>query len=411
MLKHFINTLIDRFNMLWFIMALGLGGTSVAGFAILNYTFQRPEGAKGLVHPGMIEPHLGTMGAAWSTLYAVLSNHILLFGALHVIVLLTTFGLYAAWRRRPPEAYRALLEDNTRNSAIIAPALAVGMTFNVFLVGGWFNVPWFRAHMQDLMGYAFAAWLLILAYAGGTALRIQRRHLEHGFDVLKMHFGWLLVPFALAMTAVSGAGIAALAHDPAIAKAAFFLSLGPFSMAAFLTAIKLISVFRSQYRLGLPEKIEFLPSFLIVIPIVTLLSITLYRYGHFAAHQLPGQIPAFYYAAVTGGVWAFELWYALLGVALLGGYLKRHLFTLKYFDESQWGLICPMVAMAVLGAFVYKTLLPSPWVLWGIVGMLVLDVTILAWMALRQYRALVQRNREALEARQGIGALAPAGAK
>jgi len=411
MLKHFINTLVDRFNMLWFIMALGLGGTSVAGFSILNYTFQRPEGVKGLVHPGMIEPNLGTMGAAWSTLYAVLSNHILFFGALHVLVLLTTFGLYWAWRRRKPEAYRALLEDNTRNAAIIAPALAVGMTFNVLLVGGWFNSAWVRAEMQELMGYAFAAWLLILGYTVGTALRIQRRHLEHGFDVLKMHFGWLLVPFALGMAAVSGAGIAALAEDPMIARSAFFLSLAPFTMSVFLTAIKLISVFRSQYRKGLPEKIEFLPSFLIVIPIATLLSITLFRYGHFAAHQFPGKLPPIYYAAVTAGAWAFELWYALLGLALLGGYLKRHLFTLKYFDESQWGLICPMVAMAVLGAFVYKTLLPSPWLLWGIVGLLVLDVAILAWMVLRQYRALMQRNREALEEKAVAPALAPAGAK
>jgi hypothetical protein len=135
-----------------------------------------------------------------------------------------------------------------------------------------------------------------------------------------------------------------------------------------------------------------------VIPIVTLLSITLFRYGHFFDHQMHGDhLPGGYFALVTGAGWAFQLWYLALGVFLLAGYLKNHLLSLDYFDESQWGLVCPMVAMSVLGAFVYKTLLPSPVVMWAAVAFLVVDIVVVAWVAARQFMAL-RRDGGALAA-------------
>lgn len=315
-------------------------------------------------------------------------------GALHLLALVFTFGLFFAWRRRYPDKYRALWADNTRNAVVIAPALAVGMTFNVALIGGYFYMPWMRENTQALMPYALGGWSLIFLYSMSTALRLQKRHLEQGFDVHSMHFGWLLIPFALGMTAVAGASVAALARSPTVAGTAFILSLIPFTMAGFLLLVKVISVFRSQYLKGLPQKIEFLPSFFIVIPIVTLLAISVFRFGHFFEHQLGGQLPGAFFAAVTASAWAFELWYVGLGLFLLGSYFRKHPFSMQYFDESQWGLICPMVAMSMLGAFVYKTLLPTPVMMGAVLGFLVLDVVVLTWIAVRQYRALMQRARE-----------------
>lgn len=389
------KTLVDRFNMLWFVMALGLGGTSVAGFAFLNYTFPRPEGMKGLVSAHTLGPHAAELGGVYQALYEYMRVHIVTFGVLHLAALGLVLGLFVAWRRSFPERYRELRSDTTRNAVTIAPALALGMTFNVFLVGGAFFSPWVHTNMQSIMGMALGVWALLFAYTMYLALQIQKAYLDKGFDVLKMHFGWLLIPFALGMTAVSGSGIAALAHDPLISKTAFLLSLMPFTMATFLTLVKLVSVFRSQYRLGRPERVEFLPSFFIIIPIVTLLAITVFRYGHFFDHQFEGHLPQAFFALTTAGGWAFQLWYLALGVLLLGAYFKNHLFSMKYFDESQWGLVCPMVALAVLGTFVYKTLLPHPAVL-GAVGLfMVADVVVIAWLASRQYMALVSRTKEA----------------
>ena len=48
--ESFSEKLINKFNMLWFIMALGFGGTSVAGFAFLNNTLPRTTSYKGMLY-------------------------------------------------------------------------------------------------------------------------------------------------------------------------------------------------------------------------------------------------------------------------------------------------------------------------------------------------------------------------
>ena len=393
MLRLPLDRIIERFNMLWFIMALGLGGTSVAGFAFLNYVLPRPAGMKGLIHAGHVDALLPGLDPTMALLARALRAHLATFALLHLVALAAIFTLYFAWRRRHPEKGDELAADNTRNAVTVAPALALGMTFNIVLVGGYFFVPWVQENMQAIMPWGLGAWGILFLYTMVLTLRVQRAHLERGFDVLSMHFGWLLLPFALAMLGVSGAGLAALAKSAEVAKPAFFLSLIPFGAATFLLSVKLMSIFRSQYRKGLPERVEFLPSFLVVIPIVTLLSITLFRYGHFFEHHF-GHVPAAYFAFVTGAGWAFQLWYLALGLMLLGSYLKQHLFQLRYFDESQWGLVCPLVALAVLGTFVYEALLPHPVVVALILLFLASDVLIVAWMAARQYLALAKSEAE-----------------
>jgi hypothetical protein len=388
MRNSFFQKLVEEFNMLWFIMALGFGGTSVAGFAFLNYTIKRIPGMKGLIHLEAANGLVQNMDGSYQLVYGYLKHHIAIFGIMHLVALITTAILFILWRNQYAGKYKDILNDPSRVPIIIAPALAVGMTFNVALVGGYFYFEWVQTNMQALMPLALAAWTLIWLYTLTLAIKIQSVSLIQGFEVSKMHFGWLLVPFALGMTAVSGAGIAALGHDPTITKTAFFMSLIPFTMAVFLMSVKLFSLLISHYEKGLPQKVEFLPSFFIVVPIITLLSITLFRYGHFFEHQTESHLSPAYFALVTGGGWAIMFWYIATGLVLLKDYWTNHLFNMKYFDESQWGLICPMVAFAVLGSFVYKTLLPMPVVLWLIIGFIALDIVILATMVVRQYMKL-----------------------
>ena len=125
---------------------------------------------------------------------------------------------------------------------------------------------------------------------------------------------------------------------------------------------------------------------------MTLLAITLFRYGHFFHHYFHQPIPKAYYALVTGGSWAFMSWYLALGVFLLKDYFKNNLFSRNYFDESQWGLICPMVSFAVLGSFVYKTLLPSNIVLDLVIGFLMLDLIIMSYLFIKQVKTIWKRS-------------------
>lgn len=393
----FFTRLIDNFNMLWFIMALGFGGTGIAGFAFLNYTLDRPDGYKGLMYIQKAQLYAAKMGGFTESIVNYMQGHIITFGVLHILAMILIFTLFFLWRSKHPEKYKAIAEDTTKNSVIIAPALALGMSFNIFLVVGFAYFGEIRKGLADIMPFALGGWLLLWVYTMYTAVKVQTIALTKGFDVDKMHFGWLLVPFALGMTAVAGAGIAAigakkLPAESIIPHIAFFFSLVAFMMAAFLLVVKLFSLFKSHYNRGLPEKVEFLPSFLMVVPIITLLAISAFRYGHYfhsaTIHGKHMHVPELFYSIVIVGGWAFMVWYIILGLALLKDYFKNHFFDMKYFDESQWGLICPMVAFAVLGSFVYKVALPNNAVIGVILFVMALDVAVLFITIIRQIRKL-----------------------
>jgi len=63
--------------------------------------------------------------------------------------------------------------------------------------------------------------------------------------------------------------------------------------------------------------------------------------------------------AVMTIAFAIEVWYLLFGLSMLKDYFKKHFFK-KEFYVTQWGLVCPVVAFAVLGSFVYNVFIPSP---------------------------------------------------
>ncbi|MDA3971239.1 MAG: hypothetical protein PF442_07800 [Desulfobulbaceae bacterium] len=381
--NSFFEKLIEKFNMLWFIMALGFGGTSVAGFAFLNNTLPRNPPMKGMLYLDKINEYADTAGGMYPGLAGYMNIHMVVFGLIHIAALFAVTVLYITWRRRHPEKFQELLADTYRNSVLITPVLAYGMAFNVFLVLGYVFSDWMRINVQLLMPYASGVYGLLWLWTMATAIRLQAIALEKGFNVEKMHFGWLLIPFALAMTTVTGTGIAYLAHG-ALADSVFFLSIISFTMALFLLMVKLFSLFKSHYATGMPDKIEFLPSFFVVVPIITLLTITLLRYGYYFQHKFHVQLPEATFALVVTVGFGLMTWYMALGLFMLRDYFRKYLFSIEYFDESQWGLICPMVAYGVLCTFVYKHALAYPLAQGVTLFFMVLDVVILLSMLTRQ---------------------------
>ena len=57
-------------------MALGFGGTSVAGYAILNYTLERPLGLKGLLGLETMAELALSMGLFYESLFGYLKRNI-----------------------------------------------------------------------------------------------------------------------------------------------------------------------------------------------------------------------------------------------------------------------------------------------------------------------------------------------
>jgi tellurite resistance protein TehA-like permease len=156
------------------------------------------------------------------------------------------------------------------------------------------------------------------------------------------------------MLTVTGTGIAAMAKDYDIATVAMVLTVVSGSMGLFLLLVKTITLFKSHFAAtGLPEK-QFLPSFLIVIPNITLYAISFFRLAHYFERHHEAHVHTFQQVVVLTA-WAFETWYLIFGLVLLVDYFKKYFQ--KDFTVSQWSLVCPFVAYAVLGAFVYKMIL------------------------------------------------------
>jgi len=177
-----------------------------------------------------------------------------------------------------------------------------------------------------------------------------------GFDSEKINFGWLLHAFALTMVSVVGTGIAAMSKNLSLANSAAFLSLIVLSMGTFLFLVKLFTLFKKHFSdRSLPDK-EFLPSFLIVIPIITLIAISFFRLGHYLESALGVHLTGYFYL-VIGLSFAFEIWYMIFGFSLLKDYFKKNHFNEYY--PTQWGLICPLVAFGVLAGFAHKVVLST----------------------------------------------------
>ena len=232
-------------------------------------------------------------------------------------------------------------------------------------------------------------WIVLWIALMFVEIKLLKILFTKGFDINKINFGWLLHPFALSMLSVTGAGIAALAQNKDIADTAFFMLLISTSMGLFLLSVKLIAVFKSHFIAdGLPDK-QFLPSFLIVIPNITLFAITFFRIGHYLEHQYEAHLHTYFMIIMTAAL-AFETWYMMFGLFLLHDYFKKHFRS--EFHVSQWGLVCPFVAYSVLSTFVYNVFVQNIFFL--ILPLAVLAITVVLFFTLLYKQNIFRKNKE-----------------
>jgi hypothetical protein len=195
----------------------------------------------------------------------------------------------------------------------------------------------------------------------------------------------LLVPFTIAMVTVVWAWIAALAKDPAIANISAFFTFISLWFWLFLFVTKLITLFQKHfaYKNWSPAK-EALPSFLIVIPNITLFAISLFRLWHYFANQTGTHADLFLFFVIIGA-FTFETWYLLFGFSLLKQYFQEQFFQKEFYVSMRW-LICPIVAYAVLWAFAYQQFFNSPMIYWLTILMMLVAVTIYLIVARKHMR-------------------------
>lgn len=365
------NKAVEKaFNPLMFLMSLGAGGIAVMPFAFFQYTIGHGDGLVAYAHVGH-----GMLPLGKEILFRFMEVVMVVFTVIHLAA--TYHLLKGLFRFLKTRGYSEYIQDPLTNAGIMAPFISVVMTMNVFIGPVRYFIPVFSDNLQVVMLPALIFWAGLWVLLMRMEMKLLRISFTKSFDIAKIGFGWLLHPFALGMLTVVGTGIAALAHDPVVAHIAAFMSIVSGTMGFFLLIVKLVTIFKSHFAAdGLPGK-QFLPSMLIVIPNITLFAISAFRIGHYLEAHHAMQLGA-YFKLVMTTAFAFETWYMIFGLVLLKDYFKKDFFK-KEFYVSQWGLVCPVVAYAVLGSFLYKVFLPNP-VLYAVLVLTIVTGVALFWL-------------------------------
>lgn len=363
-----------QFTPLEFLASLGAGGIAVIPFVLMQYTVEHS--------PGLI-----TRSELWSNnftglqsfYYSWLEVIMIVFSMLHFGLSFWLISKLVKWIKT--DDFKNLVNKPLKNTAVLAPFISLLMTMNIFIGPMRYFLPIMSDNFQAMMMPAMIFWSVLFVVVMFVEIHLLGISFKKGFDINKIHFGWLLHPFLLGMLTVVGTGIAALAKDASIANTAAFMSMISGSMGLFLLLVKMVVVFKSHFVAeGLPEK-HFLPSFLIAIPNITLFAISAFRFGHFLEKQHGFHLDAYFYI-VIGISFAMEIWYMLFGLSLLRDYFKKNHF--KEFYVTQWGFICPLVAFVVLGAFAYNVVLASP-ILYGLFVLVIIATIALYFELLTKY--------------------------
>lgn len=367
---------ISSFNPLIFLASLGAGGIAVAGFIFIQY---------GGIFTGT---GLATFAQVTQTpLVYFLEAMMLIFGAVHLVLTARYFRRYFKWRST--DALNAYASNPLVHSGLMTPIISVAMSFNIIIAVFRYFIPMLSDNFQAMMAPAFVGYVLLWLWAVGTSLSLLKRAFTAAFDVDKIHFGWLLQPFTLAMVTVTGTGFAALAHNTAtitynsdIAGMAAFLATISGSMALFLFSVKLFSIFKEHMRRDNTLEHTFMPTYLIVVPIITLFGISVFRLGHYLNHVYEAPILFVIAKLLLFFFFAFQVWYFAFGLMMLKDYWKGYLRST--FHVSQWGLICPFVGFVALGLFFSKVFFPSAQLFILLLGVYIFTALLFIYLLKRQ---------------------------
>ncbi|MBN2619098.1 MAG: hypothetical protein JXR64_12365 [Spirochaetales bacterium] len=346
-----------KFSPLQFLASLGAGGISVIPFAFFQYTYYQ---GKGLVTFDKID-YLSLTFLEKIVFYPM-EIIMIVFTLIHFYLTVINFVNLYKWSKT--DDFTTYKNNPLENGGLMTPFLSLAMTLNVFIGPIRFFIPFFSQNFQAMMFPALIVLIIIAVLALYWEIKLLKISFINSFDVSKINFGWLIHPFALGMITVTATGLAAMSQNENIAHTGAFIAFVLGSMSLFLLLVKLISIFKSHFAAeGLPAK-QFMPSYLIVLPIVTILAISGFRLTHYFEHFFGFEVHAAGVVILVSS-FAFETWYLLFGLTLLKDYLTKD-FNIKEYYVSQWGLVCPFVAFSVLGSMTWRAFVPNP-LLYGVI--------------------------------------------
>ena len=336
----------ENYSPSYFLAALGAGGLSVSFYMYLMF----------------LVPHQGSPMATFDHLYPLLKEGswltfvsalamvlIIGFSFFHFKLLFWNIKQFKAFKNT--EKYNSLKNSNAEVTLMTIP-LTLAMTINVCFVLGAVFVP----GLWNIVEYMFPFALLGFAIAGYYAVKIFMdyfsRLLQKGdFDFTKNNnLSQMISIFAFAMVAVGFAAPGAMSHYIIINAIGIFGAIFFLSIALLLLFIKLILGFKNMFEHGIAK--EASPSLWIIIPILTILGITMIRISFGLDHHFNSPLANSTLFTLTSTIVALQLIFGMLGYKVMKdiGYFDEYVHGDKR-SEVSFALICPGVAMMVFGMF------------------------------------------------------------
>jgi hypothetical protein len=345
MLKH----LNEHYNPSYFLSALGSGGIVVTFFLYLN--FMVPHKGIPMVTFDHIYPLILKFDiVSLFILFAYLG--IAFFTFKHITLLIWNLKEYYLFKKT--SAFKDLKSSNKEISLMTIP-LTLAMSVNVLFIVAALFIPKLWIIIEFLFPLAVIAFGAIAIYAIKIFGEYGIRVINNGdLDFINSaNLSQMISVFAFAMLAVGFAAPGAMSHSIVTSAVGIFLSIAFLSMALILGFLKLIFGFQAIILKGIDK--EAVPSLWIIIPIITLIGITLFRDTMGIAHNFDMASQG-----VASSTHFFYMSFALSLELLVGalGYviMKREKYFLEYINGDKksvgsFALICPGVALFVFSMF------------------------------------------------------------
>jgi len=334
------------YNPLYWLAALGAGGLTVSFFVYINFMVPHkgvPMATFDFVYPALMKGDWLSIVTALSLLFIVI------FALLHIKLVLWNIKQFSAYKKT--DAYETMRTSNAEVTLMAIP-LTLAMTINVFFVTFALFVP----HLWDYVEYLFPGALVAFILAGYYVIKIFTEYfsrlLTHGdFDFGQNNsLAQMLSIFAFVMVGVGFAAPAAMSKTLAVNAIGSIGAIFFTSIALLLILIKLVLGFKSMFKEGIAP--EAAPTLWIMIPILTLIGITIVRLFFGFEHRFHAEMPKTDMLLLTTMIISLQIIFGALGYSVM----KR----LKYFETYVFGdkqsvpsfaLICPGVAFTVFWLF------------------------------------------------------------
>ncbi len=352
-----------------FLASLGNGGMAVGFYVYLHFMIKHMKITvaghdKPVTVPmaefNAVKQALTGGDMVTSVLVGLALAGILFFAARHYFFLIWNLSELKIFKQTP--AYEAMLNSNREISLASIP-LTLGMSINVFFVLAAVFVPGVWSIVEYLFPGALLGFLAVGIYAIQIFVKFFSRALATGdLNCAENNsLSMMIAVFAFSMLAVG------FAAPGAMSTTQLTSALGIIGSMFFLSATILIGMmtlhmgFRAMMEHGINK--ENSPTLWILIPILTLIGITVVRVDHglhmnLGVHTQPGGI--------------FSSLFFLTSLQILFGLMG--LFVMRkigYFEEfingngkshMSYALICPGVALFVFGMFTLNMGLARPMV-------------------------------------------------